>query len=161
MLTRQLTDADNIRSLALRKDSIEDQIQTIGKSVSKLVALYANLDEDDFGANEIKKQLRELQARQKSMRAALQEVETGIVASRQGSFKAANIRAICDNIQTALKNATFDEWQSLFSEFGLQLLLYPSGEHVMKINLDVEPSDEIAAHPPPSTGEGVFVSFFI
>ena len=62
------------------------------------------------------------------------------MASRQASIQSVYIKAICHSIQVVLKPATFAEWQALFSEFGLQLLLlYPGGQHVMKINLDVEP----------------------
>jgi len=128
-------------------------METIGKPVSKPIALYTSIDEDGFGAAEMKKQLHELQAREESTLAELEEVATGIVASRQASIKSDNIKAICHSIQTVLKNATFDERQALFSEFGLQFPLYPSGEHVMKINLNVEPSGEIA-HPSLSEAKG-------
>ncbi len=157
LLKEQLSNPENRRTLELRRDGINDQMEAVKKSIGRLVALIAvqDADDDDIVVQEATRQLAEFRARLKSLEADKEEVEIGLKACYQVEIRNAELMETCRKLARFITKATDEDWQGLFRDFKAKVMINPGGKHVLQLSLNAEPSGEIVAHPSISAGAAI------
>ena len=148
LLTEQVKNPENRRTLELRQEGILDQLAAIKRSVAKLVALYAVEIEsvDTLALEEIGKQMDEMKARKKSLESDLEEIELGLKACYHAEIQNEQLNAVCRKLGEVIESASDDEWRGLLREFGAKVIINQNGEHTLQVSLNVEPSPDIVTH---------------
>ncbi len=157
LLKEQFSNPENRRTLELRRDVINDQIEAVKKSITRLVALAAvqDADDEDTAVKEITRQLAEYRARLKSLESDLEEVETGLRACYQVEIRNAELMETCRKLARFITRATDEDWRGLFRDFKAKVMINPGGKHVLQLSLNAEPSGEIVSHQSISAGAAI------
>ncbi|MCI0438147.1 MAG: hypothetical protein L0177_03340 [Chloroflexi bacterium] len=98
-----------------------------------------------------KEEANRIQKRQSTLEQDLEQVELSLKINYDIELRAESIRAACQRLAGVLDTATDDDWRGLFRDLAFRVILQPEQPHIMRVALEVEPSEEFLPYCSTST----------